>query len=65
MRSIKTEMKNQQLEAAALSCLSLKETLQATGRCRTGSDAVKSASCGPSYQYKKSIERCLHVFENE
>ena len=52
-------------EAAAFSCLSFKDTLQATGRCGTGKDAVKSASCGFSYKYSELNGRCLQFFENE
>ena len=39
------------------------KTLQASGHCQTGIEAVRSASCGPSYEYDESIGQCRQIFE--
>ena len=50
---------------AAFSCPSSGAALQAAGQCRTGIDANKSASCGPSYVYDESINECSQIFTIE
>ena len=40
-------------------------TLQATGRCATGIDSSKSASCGPSFKYDESSGKCKQIFNVE
>ena len=49
---------------AAFSCRSPSDTLQATGRCVTESSGVKSASCGPSYEYNESSGQCQQIFQD-
>lgn len=49
---------------AAFSCRSSSDTQQAPGRCVTESVGVKSASCGPSYEYDESSGQCQQIFEN-
>ena len=50
---------------AAFSCRSPSDTLQATGRCATGSTGVQSASCGPSYEYDESSSQCQQIFDQD
>ena len=49
---------------AAFNCRSSSDTLQATGRCSMGNTGVKSASCGPSYEYEESSGQCQQIFED-
>ncbi len=49
---------------AAFNCRSSSDTLQATGRCVTESSGVKSASCGPSYEYDESSGQCQQIFQD-